>query len=215
MKTRTQSFLAALILILASMYVHNVLKASGSLPPREPFDRFPVRLGTWTGTNDASFPNDLLKNLGVDEYLMRTYSDGKDELWLYVGYYKAQREGAVPHSPRHCYPGSGWTPVKRGYVDIPASPGATSRFRSNWFVFAKGDARELVIYWYQSRGRSVASEYWDRYYLVRDEILRGRSDGALIRCSMRVNEGGEARALGKLRSFISELYPVLPRHVPG
>jgi Protein of unknown function (DUF3485) len=41
--------------------------------------------------------------------------------------------------------------------------------------------RQLVLYWFQAHGRTVASEYWAKYYLVYDSIRMNRSDGALVR----------------------------------
>jgi hypothetical protein len=38
-----------------------------------------------------------------------------------------------------------------------------------------------MIYWYQGRGRIVASEYQDKVYTVLDSVLRRRSDGAMVR----------------------------------
>jgi EpsI family protein len=38
-----------------------------------------------------------------------------------------------------------------------------------------------VYYWYEERGRRIASEYWSRWYLIYDAITLNRSDGALVR----------------------------------
>ena len=39
----------------------------------------------------------------------------------------------------------------------------------------------MVLYWYQSHGRVVASEYWGRIYTVTDAIRYNRTDAALVR----------------------------------
>ena len=39
----------------------------------------------------------------------------------------------------------------------------------------------LVLYWYQSHGRVIASEYWGKIYMVTDAIRLNRTDAALVR----------------------------------
>ena len=43
---------------------------------------------------------------------------------------------------------------------------------SNW---------ELIFYWYQSRGRVIASEYAGKFWMMADAISRNRTDGSLVR----------------------------------
>ena len=45
----------------------------------------------------------------------------------------------------------------------------------------KGLDKQLVLYWYQSHGRVVASEYWSKFYLVTDAVRMNRTDGAIVR----------------------------------
>ena len=51
----------------------------------------------------------------------------------------------------------------------------------NRYVIQKGGSRQLVLYWFQSHGRIVASEYWSKFYLVVDAVRMNRSDGAVLR----------------------------------
>ena len=145
---------------------------------------------------------------------MRRFTDGKDSIWMYIGYYKNQREGAVPHSPRHCYPGSGFNPVRHDIVSIPLDLPGKREIRVNRYIFAKGLEREIVIYWYQSRGRVIADEYREKLYLIGDAIFRNRSDGALVRFSMGSTSETQNAATERLERFVALLYPHIPRVVP-
>jgi EpsI family protein len=85
----------------------------------------------------------------------------------------------------------------------------------NRYVVAKGAERQLVLYWYQSHGRIVASEYFAKFYLVADSIRLNRSDGALVRIMTAVQKGetgndAQARAV----DFIRQLYPLLDSYIP-
>jgi EpsI family protein len=173
---------------------------------------FPVSIGGWVGS-DQEFPNSILKILLVDEYIMRKFTKGNNSIWLYIGYYNNESKGG-PHSPRHCYPGSGFNPIKNEIISIPVVRTGRDKINPNKYVFARGMEREIVIYWYQARGRVISDEYAEKYYVIRDKIFRKRSDEALIRFSIAATAETE-EAQGKLlESFVSTVYPEIPKVVP-
>jgi EpsI family protein len=210
---RRSLWIATILLVATSIYTNLVLNRVVAHVPRETLNRFPIRIDQYVGM-DESFSSSILKNLGVDEYLMRRYSDGVHPVWLYLGYYGNQMEGAVPHSPRHCYPGGGWFPLKHGIEKISVDSSGRKDIFVNRYVFSRGQERECVIYWYQSRGRAVANEYVEKMYLIRDSIFRNRSDGALVRISASSDTGNEKETLDRLVSFAQRIYPIITRHVP-
>jgi len=62
----------------------------------------------------------------------------------------------------------------------------------------KGDEKSIVLYWYQSRDRVIASEYLAKIYLVLDAMRYRRSDTALVRVVVPViaNDTKAATATG-------------------
>ena len=204
MTPRRALVISTAILLAASVYVNFFLNKGEANVPREPLSSIPTTFQGWESA-DQAFPTKVLENLGVDEYLMRRFTKRNESIWLYVGYYKSQKEGAMHHSPRHCYPGSGFNPIRNDVVSIPVKYPGVREIRPNRYVFAKGAEREIVIYWYQSRGRVIADEYVEKLYLVRDAILRNRSDGALVRFSMaataETEEAASRRLLASCRPF--------------
>jgi EpsI family protein len=211
--SRRALVISTAILLAASVYVNFFLNKGETKVPREPLSSIPKSFDGWESA-DQAFPTEVLKNLGVDEYLMRRFTKGNESVWLYVGYYKSQKEGAMPHSPRHCYPGSGFNPIQSDIVSIPVIYPGVREIHPNRYIFAKGAEREIVIYWYQSRGRVIANEYVEKLYLIHDAILRNRSDGALIRFSMAATAETEESAFRRLFAFVSEFYPNFPRVIP-
>ena len=112
--------------------------------------------------------------------MMREYNSPDGRIAnLYVGYYASQRTGATYHSPQNCLPGAGWVMSQPELVEIKTASGKT--FTANKFIIENGTFEEVMIYWYQGRGRVVASEYQDKVYTVLDSVLRRRSDGAMVR----------------------------------
>ncbi len=213
MAPRTALVIAAVAVVLTSLYVNLVLGKREVSVPREALSSFPRDFEAWAGS-DRQFPGRILENLGVDEYIMRRFTNGEDEIWMYMGYYRSQKEGAVPHSPRHCYPGAGFNPTENRVIEIPVDYPGKKVISPNLYIFARGLEREVVIYWYQSRGRVIANEYTEKFYLIRDSILRNRSDGALVRFSIRTRAEDVDKAVKDLTSFVAAIYPRIPRVVP-
>lgn len=183
-------------------------------PPRLELKQFPVQLGTWTGT-DVPIPQDELDILRASDIIRRNYTNPEKTPWidLLIPYYRSQRAGEAPHSPQHCLPGSGWTPIENQHIML-AVPGHQP-FPVNRYLITKGDARELVLYWFWAHDRGVASEYWAKYYLVKDAIKMNRSDGALVRVTTPMYRGETTDAAQeRLRPFIEQVVPQLDNYIP-
>ena len=85
-------------------------------------------------------------------------------------------------------------------------------------MIQKGLDRQLVLYWYQSHGRTVASEYWSKFYLVRDAVRLNRTDAALVRVIVPIDpnaDDGEMRAERQASDFVKSMFPLLPRYLPS
>ena len=120
---------------------------SESVLPRTALASFPLELRSWTGT-DIPIPDETLKRLGTGEFLQRTYKDpvnGGAYVDLYVAYIPDQH-ALFRHLPQVCLEGAGWSPVESGTTTL-AFPG-DAPFRANRYLIAKGDDRQLVVFWY-------------------------------------------------------------------
>jgi EpsI family protein len=190
------------------------------VPLREPLTKMSRQIGQWTGRDEPQLASDVVAVLGVDEYINRAYVDPTSQtpgpLWLYVGYYKSQRQGDTIHSPLNCIPGAGWEPIKAARPQI-AIPGAPSPITVNQLLIEKGADRQVVVYWYQAHGRVVASEYSSRLWMVYDAIRLNRSDGALVRVISPVlaSESDASAAEGRIAHFVQELFPRLDAYLPS
>ena len=194
---------------------------SEPVPTRAPLSEFPMRMGEWSGVQEPPFEPNILKVLGVDEYITRAYFlPSHAGVGLYIGYYRSQRQGDTMHSPLNCLPGSGWEPVSQTYARIPlphSENGDPSEITVNRYVVQKGLERQLVLYWYQAHGRVIASEYWSKFYLINDAVRLNRTDGSLVRVIAPVlgdAQDAEARAEQLGTAFIQTLFPRLSTYLP-
>jgi EpsI family protein len=180
---------------------------------RKQLNDFPKQIQSWKQVGaDEQFDEKTMAVLRASDYLLRNYrtNDGR-VLNFYVGYYASQREGATYHSPLNCLPGSGWVMSEPDRITI--SPKGRPAFVANKYIIQNGDHKELLIYWYQGRGRAVASEYWGKIYTVLDSVRRRRSDGAMVRITAPI-ESSEADALTASVDLAAETSTILPEFIP-
>ena len=179
---------------------------------RAPLDELPTAIERWRGVDTEPFADDVLAQLGVDDYINRHYVDGDSHaiVAMYVGYYASQRQGDTIHSPQNCLPGAGWRPVESGGIVLQGPEGPA---QVNRYVISKGPSRQVVLYWYQGRGHIVAGEYTNKALLMLDAARLGRSNGGLVRLIAPVTTTTDA-ATEQLTSFATALLPHLSSHLP-
>jgi EpsI family protein len=190
-----------------------------NIPLRRPFAVFPMQMGDWRGVAQPPLTDDVLAILGLDDYLTRAYvTPDRTAVGLYVGYWQSQRQGDAMHSPANCLPGAGWEPVSQGIMQVtdPRNP-AGPKLGVNRYVIQKGLDRQLVLYWYQSHGRVIGSEYWSKIYMVADAVRLNRTDAALVRVITEIkgeDAAAESKAESQAIAFMNELMPRLSAFLP-
>jgi EpsI family protein len=198
------------LLFIAAFYSTRAGSAE-AVVAREPLSALPLAIGDWRGQEASPLADDVLAQLGVDDYINRQYfRDGSVPIGIYVGYYASQRQGDTIHSPQNCLPGAGWRPVETGLADLQIN---SRTVRVNQFVIQKGLDRQVVLYWYQGRGRVVANEYQNKALLMLDAARLHRTNGGLVRMiapiATAVEESKQA-----LANFAVVLFPHLDSHLP-
>jgi EpsI family protein len=215
MKKSTQFWAMAALLLVGGAFINYWAAAGEARAPRKALAEFPVEFGAWRQAGrDVRFDAATEAVLRADDYVSRDYvaADGSAAASLYVGYYATQRTGATYHSPLNCLPGAGWVLNEPGRVEIRPADGSPA-FEANRYIIEHAGDRQLMIYWYQGRGRAVASEYVDKVYTVFDSIRRRRSDGSMVRVLVPFR-GSEAEALERATQFASQVEPKLAAYVP-
>ena len=169
---------------------------------RKPLTELSRTLGEWNQKGEEiKFGPDTESVLRTTDYTMREYTlpDGRVAN-IYIGYYASQRTGATYHSPQNCLPGAGWVMSDPQTVDIETNDGRS--FKANRYTVKNGVYKEVMIYWYQGRGRTEASEYTDKLNTIWDSVTRRRTDGAMIRVMTSV--GGDEDAAVKAAVDLSK-----------
>jgi EpsI family protein len=177
---------------------------------------FPVVVDGWRSVQSEILADADLKVLKPSDYLVRFYIDSNGEgASLYIGYWQSQRKGAQVHSPKNCLPGGGWEPIEATRMRIPIPiRGEDPSIEVNRYLLQKGEETMIVFYWFQAQGRTTSSELRAKVDLIRNSILRHRSDGAIVRVSSLVHR--DARATdGSLVKFVQAFYSNLGEFLPN
>ena len=215
MQSRGRHFWALVVLLVAGGALVNSWAYIGEAHvERRALKDFPAELGGWRQLGpDTKFDPETERVLRASDYLSRRFrrSDGV-VADFYVGYYASQRDGATYHSPLNCLPGSGWVLSSPAVTRVTPAGGGTD-FEANRYIIESGGQRDLMLYWYQDRGRAVASEYWAKVYTVLDSVARRRSDGSMVRVIVPVGRS-EEEALRTATEVAALAAPHLPSFVP-
>jgi EpsI family protein len=213
----------ALAILGADFYVYHYLARQAVIPERPTFASWPLEIDEWKCPAKQSIEPAVLENLGATDYLICDYSEiDKGTVSFYVGYHATQirEEGGGSgensiHPPAHCLPGSGWDIIDSRTVPIafPGLPQADAKAKR--LVIARGEARQLVYYWYQTQGRVVSEDWQKILYVGYDRAVHGRTDGALVRFTIPLMpDEDESRAEVAFDDFARRALPMLEPYLP-
>jgi exosortase D (VPLPA-CTERM-specific) len=211
------SYIAAFgLTTIAALAVLWMPARTPAVPERESFATFPLQLAEWQGRRGSLEPV-YLQSLKLSDYLLADYvSAGGRVVNLYVAWYDAQRSGVSTHSPRSCLPGGGWRIVELGEQRVESIRLGSQPLQVNRALIQQGTDRQLVYYWFQQRGRIITNEYLVKWYLFRDALVSGRTDGSLVRLVVPLRTQTDLyTAEQQLIAFAALALPQLQRHVPG
>lgn len=204
------------LLLAQSAVLYSSIKPE-QVPPSPPLSELPREMGSWQYLQDFEVDQESKDVLKADDLLLRGYRDSASgrEGTIFVAAFRSQRNGKAPHSPKNCLPGSGWTQLSSDLTSIAV--GAAEPIVVNRYVVQHGDDRSLVMYWYQSRDRVVASEYRAKFYVMADAIRLNRTDTALVRVVMPIQPQDQtdptnatAAAVSFVKAFFQPLRQILP-----
>ncbi len=188
-----------------------------NVPAHRPLDAFSLPSNSdWKLIEESKLDAETLEVLKADDILSRFYANPvtAQQATLFVAFFETQRTGKAPHSPKNCLPGSGWVPSQSGTTDITV-PGEAQPIRVNQYIVSRGQNQSIVLYWYQSRSRVIASEYSAKIFTVSDAIRFNRSDTALVRVVVNVSDGNTQKAEDTAVSFVKAFFEPLKQYLPA
>jgi EpsI family protein len=172
MNQQVARFWVLAVLLSATLALSRNLEHAAPDILARPLDSIPLQIEDWRGSPLPPLSDDIEASLGATSY-------PSEKLTLLVTYYAEQRTGKWMHSPKDCFPGTGWSGWDFRKVAVPfsGSPAATV----NLYSVQKLGERAHVLYWYQSRSGVFANEDVRKAYLLLDALHDNRAGAALVR----------------------------------
>src|SRR5947209_8219861 len=203
------------IVLLAQASLFYGFSRREEVPTHRQLEEFAIPGNRWAFVQNVPIDSETLEVLKADDLTSRIYEDRStgQSATLFVAFFETQRTGKAPHSPKNCLPGSGWVPSRSTTrtIEIPGS----RPISVNDYVISRGQNQSIVLYWYQSRDRVIASEYSAKIYTVTDAIRYNRSDTALVRVVVNVTDGNTQAAEQVAISFVQSFFTPLRDYLPA
>jgi len=196
--------IATFLLLAATLAASKVTAHRKAVLLVKPLESIERQIAGFTGIDNPSLSDAVVAQLLPTAYISRTYRKPGLQVDVFIAFYAQQRAGESMHSPKHCLPGAGWEIWNYGSAEIPVD---RRSFNVNKYSISREGQRTLVLYWYQSKARIIASEYTGKILLARDALLQNSTAGSIVRLSVPDQSG----ALEEARAFASELIPQLQR----
>jgi EpsI family protein len=209
---RSKPVIAVTVLLAAQIAIFYSVPTKEYIPTPPPLERFVETAGEWRMSGQTKVDADTMRLLKADDTLSRMYA-GPARMDLFVAFFKSQRAGVTPHSPKVCLPGNGWVEESSGTVSVRV-PGEKAAITVNRYVVTREEERNLVLYWYQNQHRVTANEYLSKFYLVYDALRYHRSDEALVRVITPLG-GPAGEAEERAVQFIQAVYLPLKQQLWG
>jgi EpsI family protein len=208
------TFVLSSILVLQGSLFYGFSRGEAVASARS-LDRFPSAVGAWRMIERGVIEKDVRDVLKADDYLTRRYAISPAQTaGLFVASFKSQRAGQTPHSPKNCLPGSGWIWSVSDTILVNIAE-RDRPIEINRYVVSKGDMKAVVLYWYQSRDRVVASEYKAAAFVAWDAIRRNRTDTALVRVVVPIAGNRADAATRSGIEFIQAFFTTLRQFLPA
>jgi EpsI family protein len=202
------------VLLIAQGSLFYGFSRGETAPAYRPLEGFPKEIGGWRMVQQGVMEQEVKDVLRADDYITRGYAASPEKLAnLFVAFFKSQRAGQTPHSPKNCLPGSGWVWTVADTIPLTIA-GRAAPIEVNRYLVSRGENRSLVLYWYQSRDRVVASEYRAAAFVAWDALRYNRTDTALVRVVVPVANGGEDFATKTGVEFIQAFFGTLRKFFP-
>jgi EpsI family protein len=198
--------ITAVVIILAVLCAYTWSLRLRTVPQPQPPDLegIPRALAGFTA-RDVYISPVSLEVLGADLTLGRSYvSPAGGTIDLFIGYFADQQENSQIHSPKHCYPGAGWDIISEGSIDLDIG-GAISPARR--LIISDGVSRQLVVYWFSMRGRTIPNEFALKWHQMTSALLTRPQAASFIRFSALIPPGRDEAVMAGLVEFVEDISP--------
>ncbi len=137
LSTKQSRVLTGVLLAQAALFYG--LSRGEAVPVSPPLSSVPHQFGAWRMLQEGRVEPEVQEVLKADDILTRTYArPGSPAANLFIAFFKSQRTGQAPHSPKNCLPGNGWVWAVNDTIPIQIA-GRPQANEVNRYIDQKGE----------------------------------------------------------------------------
>jgi EpsI family protein len=208
---KKMAFLFACAMFILAHFSFSRLDNPKRIGLKSQLETLSQRLGPFSISN-RSWPHPY-RDRNAEYELSRMYeAEQQGLLEFYVGYASQQGDDNRLSSPRLKFV-YGWNDLWAEAAKVEVDE---SRFIDGmWMLTQNGTQKRLVLYWYQTDGDTFGNEMSYRIARVKQLLLTGQSNAAIIRIAVPVGEDEDVeQGKKKAAEFVRHLYPEIAKLLP-
>ena len=201
-----------ILVLLAGSGVYMSQHRDMEVPLARAFSEFPPIHNGWKMVGQSNLSEEVIKVLLPTDYLSRRYvrEDGAT-VDMYLSFFNGSPEAGRIHSPKNCLPGGGWTELssRRRVLEL-----GKEKVNLVQAVYAQGESREVIYYWYAMRGQTLSDEFSLKLAEIKGSMFHGRRDQSFMRISTYSKDDLEV-VTKRIEDFLRDFYPVIIEYLPS
>jgi EpsI family protein len=209
-KARISIIIGCLLLTGAVIYWQ---PASGSVEKKERLNQTLSNIDGWKVSGQTPLEKKVVEALQLDDYVFSAFSNGRETVHLYVGYYVTTKKVGAAHDPLVCFPGQGWVLSDKSVGELKLDKGGETAVSYSSMIAQKGTEKELLVYWFQSYDKTSADTFNQKLRSLSAKLGRGGEDNAFVRVSIPMSDRPLAESKKVALEFIKNFYPVFLKYV--
>lgn len=212
-KTKQEMVIVIAVLTLFGAFGSFLRFAEHSSDEMAQFGEIPMAAGGYIG-EEQRFAEESYEILQADTTTLRLYIDSEgNKYWFFVAYFASQKYGSQIHSPRHCLPGGGWKIENIEPFDLELADNSSKPV--NRLSISVDQHRQLMLYWFETRGGAIRDEFGLKFDLMKNSMLLRPTDAAIVRLTVPVNIGEDfGSATKRALEFFDTFHPTVMKALP-
>lgn len=212
LRTRLILLTLCLLLVVAAVYGRRP-EAEGRKEKVQSLADALAGIDGWRLVRHLPLDPEVVRELQLDDYAFLSYTDGRELVSLYIGYYLTAEKVGAPHHPMVCFSGQGWHLSEVRKEELRLASGAILPCAR---MTAGRDLEEqFILYWFQAGGEATSGPFRQKLSLARQKFLNGAPESAFVRISLPTGGRPVEECRQVVQGFVDKFYPVFLAYIHG
>lgn len=196
-----------IICFLATGALLNLQAESTPSVKKQKLNQALAEINGWKISGISPLKPKIITALELDDYVFQAYTNGKENISLYIGYYLSGKKVGAAHDPLVCFPGQGWELSNTSTGTMKITPSGTP-IKYSTILATRGMEKTFILYWFQSYDQTNADTFSQKISLLKWKLLNKGEDNAFVRLSVPLGDKTPEECKAEISGFVCDFYPV-------